>query len=310
MFSTKTSAAGLAILCSLTLLVLKLGVGLAIGSISILSEAIDSGVDLLAALIAYFSIRLAIQPADERHPFGHGKMENISGTVEAILIFLAAAFIVYEAVMRLVEGVVPIAVDLGLGVMLVTLVVNIFLSRHLLKVARATDSVALEADARNRVTDVYKSLGVLAGLGVVRLAGLFTADPIIYILDPLIGIGVAVFIMKTAYEVLRRAFVDLVDVRLPEEEEAVIRAAILEHCGQLLGFHELRTRKAGSQRYIDLHIVVAQDTHVHDAHSLIDHIEQDVMRKLPHSSVTVHIEPCDGSCPECPYPCPQEKREP
>jgi len=310
MFSTKTSAAGLSILSSSVLILLKLGVGLAIGSISILSEAIDSSVDLLAALIAYFSIRFAIQPADERHPFGHGKMENISGTVEAVLIFLAAGFIVYEAVMRMVEGVEPISVDLGLGVMLVSLVVNIFLSRHFLNVARATDSMALEAEARNRVTDVYKSLGVLVGLGVVRLAGLFTTNPIIYILDPLIAIGVAILIMRAAYLVTRKAFVDLVDVRLPEEEEALIRQSILEHCGELLGFHQLRTRKAGSQRYVDLHIVVAQHTHVDDAHRLIDHIEQDIMKKLPQSSVTVHIEPCDGSCPQCPFPCPEEKKGP
>jgi len=285
-FSTKTSAAGLSILSNSTLVGLKVGVGLAMGSVSVLSEGVHSGVDLLAALIAFFSIRAAARPADEDHQFGHGKIENISGAVEALLIFLAAGLIAYEAVVKIREDTGLESIDLGIALMAVSAVVNFFVSRHLHKIARATDSVALEADAWHLTTDVYTSLGVVAGLVAVRVTGLT-------IFDPIIAIGVAMLILKAAWSITRKAVSGLLDTRLPPSEEAIIRASITEHLGDVVGFHELRTRKAGSQRYIDLHLVLPKSATLEEAHRLCDHLEDDIKSKLSGSVVTIHCEPCE-----------------
>lgn len=294
MFSTKTTAAGLSILSNSLLVIFKVVVGLIMGSVSVLSEGIHSGVDLMAALIAFFSIRAAAKPADEDHEFGHGKIENVSGTIEALLIFLAAGFIIYEAVEKIRTGTGLVSIDLGIGVMALSALVNFFVSRHLHRIARLTDSVALEADAWHLTTDVYTSLGIVAGLVVVRVTGLT-------ILDPIIAIGVAVLILRAAWNITRKSMAGLLDVRLPEQEEDVIAAAITEHLGEVAGFHKLRTRKAGSQRYIDLHLVFPKSVTLEQAHGLCDHLEEDIGRKLPNCLVTIHCEPCkhtkDGDCP-------------
>jgi len=292
MFRTRTSAAGLSIISNSFLILLKVVAGILSGSISIISEAIHSGIDLVAALIAFFSLRLAGVPADRGHPFGHGKIENVSGTIEAALIFVAAAFIGYEAVGRIIERQALEHLTLGIAVMAVSAVANIIVSRRLLRVARETDSLALEADARHLTADIYTSLGVLVALAVVRITGLD-------VLDPIIALMVALFILRTAYDVIKRSFGGLVDVRLPEEEEEFIASSIMEHFGELLGFHELRTRKAGREREIDLHLVVGKSASVEEAHRLCDHLESDIKRKLPHSIVTIHIEPCEMECEEC-----------
>lgn len=304
MFQTKTSAAGLSVLSNTLLILLKVVAGILSGSISIIAEAIHSGIDFVAAGIAFISLRIAGKPADREHPFGHGKVENVSGTIEAGLIFVAAAFIIYEAIKRIITGAVIEYgwwLSIGIAVMAVSVVVNILVSRHLLRIARKTDSIALEADARHLTTDVYTSLGVLAGLIVVRITGF-------NILDPIIAIGVALFIVKTAYNVTRRAFPPLIDVKLPEDEEVLIVSCIGEHFGMLAGFHELRTRKAGSERYIELHMVVARSTSVEKAHKLCDHLEEDIKSKLANARVTIHVEPCETECEDCPNPCPQYRK--
>lgn len=298
MFSTKTTAAGLSIVSNSLLVILKVTVGLLMGSVSVLSEGIHSGVDLLAALIAFFSIRAAAKPADEEHPFGHGKIENISGTIEALLIFLAAGWIIYEAVDKIRTGTGLESINLGIGLMAFSAVLNFFVSRHLHKIARSTDSVALEADAWHLTTDVYTSIGIFVGLVVVRLTGLT-------ILDPLIAIGVAILIMRAAWNISRKSVGGLLDVSLPKDEQDVIRAAITEHLGEVAGFHKLRTRKAGSERYVDLHLVLPKSATLEEAHRLCDHLEEDIRNKLANASVTIHCEPC-GLAEEdkCPPDCP------
>jgi cation diffusion facilitator family transporter len=166
-----------------------------------------------------------------------------------------------------------------------------------------SDSIALEADARHLTADVYTSLGVLAGLVVVQVTGL-------NILDPIIAIGVSIFIMRAAYNLTRKAFPSLIDVKLPEDEEALIESIMSEHMGELVGFHELRTRKAGSERYIELHMMMARDASVERAHSLCDHLEEDIKSRLPNIHVTIHIEPCDVDCDTCPDSCPQDQNMP
>ena len=298
MFSTKTSAAGLSILSNSLLVALKLAAGLAMGSVSVISEGVHSAVDLLAAMIAFFSIRAAAKPADEEHEFGHGKIENISGTIEALLIFLAAILIIREAIVKIIDRAQPEFITLGIGIMAFSAVVNFFVSRRLHRIAHSTDSIALEADAWHLTTDVYTSLGVFAGLIVVEITHW-------YILDPIIAIGVALLIIRAAWNITRKSISGLVDVRLPKEEEDIITASIIEHLGEITGFHELRTRKAGSQRYINLHLVLPKSVTLEEAHRLCDHLEGDIKNKLSNGLVTIHCEPCeqgeDGSCPpECP----------
>lgn len=303
MFSTRAGAARLTIITVAFLIVLKVAVGVASGSVSVIAQATDSLLDLFAALVTLFSLRFAQRPPDAEHPFGHGKAESISGLVQSGLIFAAAAFILYQAITRIISGAVIEYVTAGIAVMAVCIVVNVLLSRHLLRVARKEDSIALEANARNITTDIYTALGVLAGLVVVQVTGLA-------ILDSIIAIAVAAVIVKTALDVIKRSLEQLMDVRLPPEEETVVQEIICAHYGEVVGFHALRTRKAGDQRYIDLHLVVARGTSVGESHRLCEKIEEEIQERLSNSNVTIHVEPCPLDCPHCVNPCPlaQDRR--
>lgn len=299
-FSTKQGVAALSIASNSLLVLLKLFVGLAIGSVSVLSEAVHSGIDLLAAVMAFFAVRSSGQPPDDRHHFGHGKVESLSGFVESILIFVAAILIVTEAATKLVEGVHLETVDLGIAVMVVSALANTLVSRQLLKVAKATDSVALEADGWHLTTDVLTSAGVALGLVAVRLTGVSA-------LDPLIAIGVAAFICKAAYDITRRSILDLLDTSLPEEEQSQILAALDQHKGELVGYHRVRSRKAGGQRHVDFHLVVRRDVTVKQSHDLCNHLERHLRSSLgPRASLNIHVEPCRGRCERCPLDCPPE----
>ena len=296
MFSTRSGAVKLSLIVIIGLVGLKVGVGVITGSLSVLAQAADSFLDLLAVSITFFAIRIAIKPADGEHPFGHGKVENIAAVVQAVLIFTAGGSIIYSAVRRIITGSTVALTEAGIGVMLVSIIASIFLSRHLHKVSQATDSVALQANARNIATDVYSAAAVLAGLIVVRFTGLS-------IIDPIIALLVALFIFKVAYDVLRKSFGGLIDAKLPEAEENIIRSSILEHDYALVGFHNLRTRKSGNQRHVDLHIVMPKGASVDDAHRICDHLEQDIGDKLRHTDVIIHIEPCDEECDQCTVIC-------
>ncbi len=189
MSTRKTRAAALSVYANGALIVLKIVAGLITGSISLIAEAIHSIMDLVAAIIAFFSVRISDKPADREHPFGHGKAENISGVVEAILIFVAAAIVVYEAILRISHGEALELLDVGIGIMAVSIVVNIVVSRYLYKVSRETDSLALEADAAHHNTDVITMAGVLVGLIIVRVGHIFNAN--LNILDPIVAILVS-----------------------------------------------------------------------------------------------------------------------
>lgn len=293
MLFTKTSAARLSIFSNSFLILLKFVIGLLTGSVSIIAEAVHSLNDLVAAFIAFFSVRVSDKPADPDHPFGHGKIENVSGTIEAILIFIAAIAIIYEAWKKIITGVTIELTELGIGVMFISAVTNIVVSRLLYRVAKNTDSLALEADARHLSADVYTSLGVMVGLIAIKITGL-------NILDPIVAIGVALFITKTAWMITRKSFGGLVDEKLPSEEEATIESSILEHVKDVVGFHKLRTRKAGSHRYVDLHLVMDKEVSLEQAHQMCDHLEKDIKSRLPNTSVIIHCEPCDARrCGEC-----------
>ncbi|MBI4316984.1 MAG: cation transporter [Chloroflexi bacterium] len=280
----KTGAAGISIASNSFLILLKLAVGVLTGSVSVISEAVHSSVDLLAALMAYFSVRVSDLPPDDEHPYGHGKIENLSGTIEALLIFGAAAFIIYEAIQRMLHGFDLEFVGLGVAVMGVSALVNTLVSRYLLHVADKTDSIALGADAWHLHTDVLTSLGVFGGLILVQITGL-------KILDPLVAIGVALVICKVAYDITKKSSSDLLDEKLPRQEEQEIVAILAGHEEQFVEYHGFRTRKSGSKRHVDMHLVVEGSISVAAAHEFCDHLEKDIEQQFPNSDITIHVEP-------------------
>ena len=294
----KISAALLSVISNSTLMTAKIVVGFLIGSVSIISEAIHSGIDLLAAVIALISVKTSSIPADEEHPFGHGKIENISGTVEALLIFIAAIWIIYEAARKLIHPEPLEAVGWGVFVMLVSVVINWGVSENLFRVGWATDSVALQADAWHLRTDVYTSAGVLISLALIGIGRQYRPDLYLDWLDSVAALAVAAIILRAAYNLTVQSAKDLMDVQLPREEAAWIRSLILERRPVIRGFHQMRTRKAGHFRFIEVHIQVDSKMSVDEAHRLTQEISGRIREKYPDSTVTIHVEPCRGDCLE------------
>ena len=294
----KTGVAILSVASNTALIIMKIVVGVLIGSVAVMSEAIHSGVDLIAALIALFAVRKSSVAADERHPYGHGKFENISGTVEAVLIFVAAVWIIFSAVRKLMD---PQEIEMpgwGVAVMLVSAIVNTLVSKRLFKVGRETDSVALQADGWHLRTDVYTSLGVMFGLLVIWVGALVWPSANLAWIDPVVAIVVALMIMKAAYDLTREAARDLLDVSLPHKDVEWIPGFVRERWPAVRSFHRLRTRKAGSTRFIDFHLAVDDDMSVGEAHELGDDIVVAIKERLPDSRVYIHVEPCAYQCPE------------
>jgi cation diffusion facilitator family transporter len=297
--ASKNRAATLSVISNTILIILKLIVGIMMQSVSVLSEAVHSGIDLVAALIAWFSVREAGKPADDEHRFGHGKIENVAGTIEAVLILGAALYIIWEAAHKLKAGTIEIeSLGWGAAVMFLSAGTNYLVSRHLLNVAIKTDSVALEADALHLRTDVYTSVGVLGGLVAIKLTG-------IALLDPIVAIVVALMIIKAAWDLTKTAFFHILDVKLPDDEETSIHEVMKRHTGRYLEYHKLRTRKSGHIRHIDMHLVVPKLMTVDAGHELAHQITADIENTLPHSQILVHIEPCPGVCDSCAVECPK-----
>ena len=291
----KSAVALLSVISNITLVIFKLIIGLLIGSVSIISEAIHSGVDLVAAVIAYISVRKASKPADADHPFGHGKIENISGTIEAVLIFFAAALIIYEAIQKLIHPTPLETVSLGVLIMFLSSVVNIGVSHRLFKIGRETDSIALQADAWHLRTDVYTSAGVMIGLILIFLGQRYWPQYDLRWLDPVCALAVAALIIKTAFRLTAQASKDLLDANLPDEE-LWIRSLLESRREMIHGYHSLRTRKSGSMRFIDFHMQVDPDMSVIDSHRFSQELSALIKERFPNSTVTIHIEPCTGEC--------------
>jgi cation diffusion facilitator family transporter len=240
--------------------------------------------DLIAALIALFSVKVSDNPPDTAHPYGHGKIENISGVIEAVLIFIAAALIITEAIKKLLgENIVLGSLWIGFAVMAVSAVVNWIVSRKLYKVALETNSMALEADALHLKTDVYTSAGVAAGLILILLTGIKWLDPVIAIL-------VALFIIKESYELLKRAYRPLLDSSWGKEEIEMLERKLT---GMGVIYHELRTRKAGNYRFIDIHVEIPADESVGNAHKYCDSIEDELKSSFENLNITIHVEPIE-----------------
>lgn len=297
-FSTKKGAPIVSVASNTVLTIAKLTAGVITGSVSVLSEGIHSATDLLASLMALFSVRAASKPADDKHQFGHGKIENISGTIEGALIFVAAGYIVYESIQKIIHGVELEKLSLGIYVMGGAALTNILVSRHLRRVARKTDSVAIEADAMHLLTDVYTAAGVFAALILVQITGWV-------ILDPIIAIVMALLIFRMAYQITSKALGGLVDKRLPGHEVNRISRIVESHIGEIVGYKTLQTRKSGSERFVHLTLIVPKGMTVADSHVICDRIEEEIRGKFPACHCILHTEPCVAAATgQCPPDCP------
>lgn len=296
--STPTGAAKLSLVVVISLIILKIVFALLSHSISIYAQATDSFLDVFSIGITYFAVRAAVTPADKEHHYGHAKMEGIAALIQAILVLGAGGFIIFSAVNRIISS-EEINPDEGMIVMGVSIIASFMLSRHLRRVAKSSGSTAIAASASNISADVYSAAGVLLGLGAVRLTEWLGLTGWV-ILDPIIALIMAGFVLKAGYEVVIRAFRELTDYTLPVEEQEILTSCIREHITQLVDFHAVRSRRAGSVRFIDLHLVMPRYISVEESHSMCDHLEGDIEARLPNANIVIHVEPCSSAdCPRC-----------
>ncbi len=275
-------AARISVISNTGLVIVKVAAGLVTGSISVLAEGIQSMVDILASLMIYASLGVAGRPPDRGHPYGHGKFESLTSAVQMLLILGSTVFILYQAYRRLLHPRMP-DVDWGIGAMGVALVVDLAVSSHIQRVARQTESLALEAEAQHLRADMYACAGVLLGLVAVRLTGWAPLDPIIAAL-------LTAVVIATAIQLMRASLRPLLDQSLPPEEVARIQSA-LDADDRVMGYHKLRTRQAGAQRHVDVHIMLEDSLPLSEAHAIGEEIERAIRKTLANLDVVVHVEP-------------------
>ena len=280
----KKFASGLSILSNGCIIILKLFAGIVSGSISVISEAIHSMSDLLASCITYFAIMRSCVPADKEHPFGHGRYEDVAGFVEGILIVLAALYITYEACKKILfRGYAEFDSTLGILVMGASVIANFFVSKYLFFVAKKTESMALKADAEHLRTDIYSAMGVFVGLILIKITG-------ISLLDPIIAIIVAISILKTGISITKESLNNLVDGSLPEEDIKKIEN-ILNECENIYGYKNLKSRKSGPNRSIEITILCEESMTIKDCHNICDVIEDKIKDIFLNTMVIIHCEP-------------------
>lgn len=275
--------AWLSIAAAVATIALKAAAWRVTGSVGLLSDALESGVNLVAAVFTLCMLAVAERPPDEAHPHGHGKAEYFASGAEGMLVLFAAIGIAWAAAHRLARP-QPIA-DAPLGVVISTLAsgVNFAVARVLLRAGRRHHSVALEADAQHLLTDVWTSAGVLAGIGAVALTGWHR-------LDPVIALAVAVQIVWTGVKLVRRSALGLLDTALPEPELAAVRAVLRRHEGAEVQFHALRTRQAGARRFVTVHVLVPGSWTVSRGHGLAERLEEEIRAAVPRATVLTHLE--------------------
>jgi cation diffusion facilitator family transporter len=283
--SAKSKAAALSIASNSLLIALKLAAGAITGSIAILTEAIHSLIDLVASVIAFVSVGKADAPADEEHPYGHEKVENLAATIEGILILVGAALIVYEATHRLVVGSSVESLGVGIAVMSFSVLANLVVSTVLSRRARIDESPALEGDAAHLRTDAFTSLGVIVGLALVEITGAAA-------FDSATALVVAAAIVWAGLAIVRRSSGVLVDEALPAEEMDRIEGAIAAaRTSEVAGYHKLRARRAGRRRHIDFHVQYRSGTTLERAHELAHEMRDSIEAEIPQAEVLIHVEP-------------------
>jgi len=287
--SRKQRAAWLSIVSNTTLIALKIVAGILTGSVAIITEAVHSSIDLVASIVAFFSVRKAHEPADDSHPYGHEKVENLAAQFEGVLIVLGAAVIIFEAARKLSGE--PSVEKLGVGIAVIgfSMVANFFVSTYLYRQASATDSPALAGDAAHLRTDAITSMGVLVALVLVSITGVDE-------LDPIAALVVAVAIVFSGVRLVSRSSRVLVDEVLPEQEMLAVQEAIQGFgAPELIGFHKVRARRGGSRRYVDLHVQFRRGTSLERAHDVSHQLQSAIRDRLGGADVLIHLEPEDAA---------------
>ncbi len=281
-----TRYAWLSIAAAVLTITLKSGAYLLTGSVGLLSDAIESGVNLVAALMALAMLTVAARPEDDNHTYGHSKAEYFASVVEGILILVAAGSIIWTAAGRLLHPQELEQVGLGLAVSVGASLINLGVAQVLLRAGKQHNSITLEADSHHLMTDVWTSVGVVSAIGVVGLTGWL-------ILDPIIAIAVGLNIVWTAYQLIRRSVEGLMDGALPSEDQQKIEEVIAQYRRRGVDFHALRTRQSAARRFVSVHMLVPGAWTVHDAHHLAEDFEGDIRKVLSDTIVHTHLEPID-----------------
>ena len=281
----KNEAARLSILAAAFLILIKTATGYLTGSISVWASLLDSTMDIFASAINFFAVRAASRPPDEDHAYGHGKAESLAGLFQALVITASGFFLVWEAIKRLIEPRQTQAEGVGILTMIVAILVSVGLVYRLKYVARKTDSPALAADAVHYASDIYSNGAALAALAVLYLTGWELADP-------LFSLAISIYILATAFSVARESVDVLMDKRLPPEVDELINEIVARFRPQgVLGAHDLRTRRSGSHKFIDLHLEVERDKTLEEAHDLTVAVIRSIESEIPRARVQIHTDP-------------------
>jgi len=286
----KIRAARISLATTVGLTGLKLLAALATGSLAVLSSAIDSLLDIFMSGANYFAIRQAELPPDSKHPFGHGKFETLATIFQSLMISLSGLWVLYESIQRLIHGTTLARLEEGMAVLLISSVVSWKIARYLKKTALETESSALQADALHFSMDIYTNISLVAGLALVMWLDKAWLDPVLSLL-------VGCYILFEAFRLVRHGMSDILDEQLPVSIREEIAEIIELHQAHLIGYHRLRTRRAGSQKIIDFHLTVCKHLSVEEAHRIVDHLEKRIRDRIGSTDVTIHIDPC--SRPDC-----------
>ena len=281
----KATAARLSILAAAFLILIKTGTGWLTGSIAVWASLLDSAMDISASSINYFAVRAAARPPDEDHAYGHGKAESLAGLFQAAVITFSGLFLIYEAIQRMIQPHPTNSETVGVATMLVAIAVSYALVARLRRVARLTDSPALSADAVHFASDVWTNGGVLVALALIYFTG-WT------IVDPIISVAISIYILTSALVVGRESVDVLMDRRLPPEVDEQVAEIVGRFRSEgVLGFHDLRTRRSGSQKFIDLHLEVERDQTLEEAHAASVRVLRTIEAEIPRAKVQIHTDP-------------------
>jgi cation diffusion facilitator family transporter len=290
-------AAGYALASTVALTGFKLFVGVISGSAAVLSEGLHSFLDLVSASVSFFTVKEAGKPADEEHPFGHGKIETLSSLVEAILLVVAAGLMVYEGTQQIIHPTPLHYQGLAMITIIVSIVVSYLMYRYNLGVAQTVDSSALHLNALHFLTDVLASFAILIGLVAMKLTGWL-------MIDAILAFAVAAYILVVSARQVKKAVLELLDAQLPDNEIQEIKNLLSTFEEDLIEAHDLRTRKSGATRHIDFHLVCCGTMTVNESHAVCDQIEGKILERFPAASVNIHVEPCEPEKTGCRVRCP------
>ena len=285
--SSLTKYAWFSIAAAVATIALKSAAYFATGSIGLLSDALESLINLIAAAVALWVLKVASQPPDELRRFGYGKVEYFSSGIEGSLIIVASISISYAAVLRLINPLPLEKIGIGLVISTIATVINFFVAKTLLRVGHEKHSIVLEADGQHLMTDVWTSVGVVVGVGAVNLTGWLRLDPIVAIL-------VAINILWSGWKLIKRSIQGLIDTAIPKEMNDRIVAVLDDFAaGEQIRYHALRTRQSGSHHFVTFHVLVPGEWSVQKGHDLLEKIEDRIQEEIPNVSLTTHLEPVE-----------------